>query len=393
MAEALAGLKVVDLGQVIAGPFCAQILGEFGAEVIKIEPPHNGDSLRAMSDVKDLWFCLKGRNKKCITLDLKKEKGKELFKKIIKDADILVENFRPGTLEKLGFSWDVLQSINEKLIKVSISGYGQTGPKKDKPGYDRIGVALGGLSYITGLKDGPPIKPGTGIGDYLTGLFAALGAMFAVYYRDACGGKVGQVIDVALYESVFRTMESTVLDYSYSGTIRERNGNRHPATIPSGHYQTKDGKWLVLAVGSDKLFNTFTQLIGKPELAEDPRFATQMARRTYREDIEAITQEWAAQHNLQECLDILGDNVACSAIYTIEDIFKDAQFKARDNILEFEDERFGKISMQNVVPKLSLTPGKVKWAGPSLGYHNKEYYKELGLSEFEIEQLKKEGII
>jgi crotonobetainyl-CoA:carnitine CoA-transferase CaiB-like acyl-CoA transferase len=392
MRQALAGLKVVDLGQVIAGPFCAQILGDFGAEVIKIEP-QGGDSLRAMSDVKDLWFCLKGRNKKCITLNLKSDKGKEIFKEIIKDADILVENFRPGTLAKLGFNWDVLQSINEKLILVSVSGYGQTGPMSHKYGYDRIGVALGGLSYITGLKDGPPIKPGLGVADYLTGLFAALGAMFAVYYRDVQGGNKGQIIDIGLYESVFRIMESTVLDYSYSGKIRERDGNRHPATIPSGHYQAKDGKWLVLAVGNDRLFKQFAQCIGKPELAEDPRFATQMARRTNRDAIEDITAEWVAQHDLQECLDMLGEDVACSPIYSIEDIFKDAQYKARENILEIEDQRFGKICMQNIVPKLSLTPGEVKWTGPSLGYHNKDFYQELGYSESEIEKFKEEGII
>ena len=392
MEVALKGLKVVEMGHVIAGPFCGGMLGDFGAEVIKIETPGAGDGLRSMGRYKDMHFALEGRNKKCITLNLKTEKGKEILSSILEKTDILIENYRPGVLAKLGFSWEKLQKINKRLILVSVSGYGQTGPYRLKPGYDSVGMAMGGLTYVTGFKDGAPTRPGYIIGDYVTGLFAVVGAMFALHARSVYG--VGQIVDVSLYESIFRISDTMTSEYAYDGTIKGRIGNAHLATVPSGNFKTKDDKWLVLSVGNDKVFCEFAKCVERLELLENPLLDTQLNRVKQREYLEDIAKDFVLNHTLEENLNIFNGKVPAAPVYTIEDIFNDPQYAARENIIEIDDERFGNMKMQNIFPRLSATPGKVKWTGPSIGKNNNEVYEKLlGFSEEEIEKLKIEGII
>lgn len=394
MESALKGLRVVDMGHVVAGPFCASLFADFGAEVIKLEEPTRGDDYRYMGQTAGTSFALEGRNKKAITLNLRSEKGKKLFVELLKTTDILVQNYRPGTLEKMGFDWETLQKINKRLILVSISGFGQSGPYSQRPGYDSIGMALGGLMYVTGDPKGPPLRPGTVVGDYLTGMMATIGAMFAVYYRDVVGTGVGQIVDTSLYESVFRVMESTAVEYSITGKVRERIGNGHKATVPSGNFHTKDDKWLAISVGNNNLFKAFANCIGRPDLANDPKYKTAVDRANDRHEIEAIAGRWIEEHTLAECLDIFSSHIPCAPIYSIEDIFNDPHYKARNAIVEVVDKKFGKISMQNAFPKLSLTPGAVKWSGPALGEHNAEIYKDIfGLDEENLAALKAENVI
>lgn len=394
MDTALKGLRVVDMGHVVAGPFCASLFGDFGADVIKIEEPTRGDDYRYMGQTAGTSFSIEGRNKRAITLNLRTEKGKAILREILKDADIVIQNYRPGVMDKMGFGWEELQKINKRLILVSISGFGQTGPYSQRPGYDSIGMALGGLIYVTGEPSGPPLRPGTVVGDYLTGMMATIGTMFAVYYRDVVGTGVGQIVDASLYESVFRTMESTAVEYSLKGTVRERIGNGHRVTVPSGNFRTKDGKWFAISVGNNNLFKAFCQCIGREDLIDDPKYATAVARANDREQIEGIAAKWIEEHTLQECLEALNGHVPCAPIYSIEDIFKDPHYKARNAIVDIVDKKFGPISMQGVFPKLSATPGEVKWSGPPLGDHNNEVYKELlGYDDETLKKLKEEGII
>jgi len=393
MESALSGLRVLEIGHVVSAPFCGAMLADFGAEVIKVEAPGSGDLLRNMGNFKNMWFAVEDRNKKTITLDLKSEKGKELFFSLVKTSDVLIENFRPGALKKLGIDWEVVHKVNPRLIMVSVSGYGQTGPYYKKPGYDRLGMAMGGLTYLTGFPDGAPIRPGLAVSDYMTGLFALNGTLTALYYRDH-GGNVGQHIDASLYESVLRIMEATLVDYSYKGVVRERIGNAHISTIPGGHYLTKDQQYIVLAVGGDKIFAQFVKSIGREELAKDERYATAKARSEHRAEIEAMTIKWIGEHTKEECLAAFGDDIPNGLIYTVEDIFNDPHIKARENIVTLDTDEFGTISMQGIVPKLSETPGKVKWAGPPMGAYNEEVYMGvLGLSEEEYKQYRSDGII
>lgn len=394
MKAALDGLKVIEIGHVVAGPFCGTMMADFGAEVIKIEAPGTGDSLRHMGKVPGLSFSIVGRNKKFITLNLKTEKGKKMFTSLLEDADILIENFRPGVLARLGFDWKKLQEINERLILVSISGFGQTGPYRDRPGFDSMGMAMGGLTNMTGFPDGPPIRPGFIISDYMTGLFGVIGAMNAVYARDVQGTNRGQIVDACLYESIFRCTESMAPEYSYNGTIKNRYGNSHPSSIPSGNFQTKDDKWMVISVGNTRLFKRFVKCIGREDLIDHPDFNTHPQRLKNRKYIDEITIDFVKNHTLEEVLDIFGNHVPCAPIYTIEDIVKDPQYQFRESIVEVKDEKFGDIMMSNVVPKLSETPGKIKWTGGGVGSNNDEIYeKKLGLTKEEIKQLKKENVI
>ena len=394
MISALRGMKVIELGHVISVPFASALLADFGAEVIKVEVPGVGDGLRNMSKIKNMFFAVEGRNKKCITLNLQKSKGREILRTLLKDADVLIENYRPGVLTKLGFGWHVLQELNPRLSLVSVSGFGQTGPYRDRPGYDSVGMAMGGLTYVSGSPEGPPVRPGLAIGDYVTGLFAALGAMFAVYARDNQGLDRGQIVDVSLYESVFRLMETAVIEYSYNGNIKERVGNGHPATVPSGHFQTKDGKWVVVTSGNDKIFTNLCNCMKKADWLENPNYKTQAERIVHRQEIDQATSEFILEHTLAELVDIFKQDVPLAPIYSIEDIFNDPQYQSRENILELMTENFGKIKMQGIVPKLSINPGELKWAGAGeMGHHNNEVYKDLGFSAEEILQLKEEGVI
>lgn len=394
MLSALNGLKVVELGHVIAIPFAAAMLADFGAEVIKVEVPNVGDGLRYSSRIKNMFFAIEGRNKKCITLNLQKEEGKEILRKLLHDADVVMENYRPGTLDKLGFSWEELQKINPRLSLVSISGFGQTGPYKYRPGYDSVGMAMGGLTYVSGSPEQPPARPGVAIGDYVTGLFAALGAMFAIYARDNGGLDIGQRIDASLYESIFRITETATIEYSYDKKIKERVGNGHPSTVPSGHFQTKDGKWVVISSGNDKIFGNVCRCIKRLDWLADERFKTQVDRIANRKEIDETVKGFVLAHTAKELLEIFGQDVPVALIYSIEDIFKDPQYAARENIVEVDTENFGKIMMQGIMPKLSVTPGAVKWAGVGeLGYHNEEIYGKLGFGTAELKRMKDLGVI
>jgi crotonobetainyl-CoA:carnitine CoA-transferase CaiB-like acyl-CoA transferase len=394
MNDALRGLKVIEVAHALAGPFCGVLMADFGADVIKVESPDSGDMMRSTGRIEGLWFCVENRNKKCITLNLKVQKGKEILSKLLGNADILLQNFRPGVLEKLGFSWAKLQKINPRLILVNISGYGQSGPYVNRPAFDRIGMALGGLSHVTGFPDGPPIRPGLALTDYMSGMFGAIGAMFAVYSRDVVGTGKGQIVDASLYESVLRIMETAVVEYGYDGVIKGRTGNAHMATIPSGHYLTKDNQYVALAVAGDNLFATFADVIGRPELKYDDKFKTATGRFKNRAELEEITEKWAKDHTIDECINILGEEIPCSKIYNVEDMFKDPHLAFRNNILKIGTKIFGEIYMQGIVPKLSGTPGEVKWAGLPNGSSNEEVFiNELKMTKNELEKLKAEGII
>ncbi len=391
MNAALKGLRVVEAGHAVSTPFCGTMLADFGAEVIKVEPPKGGDILRGMGNFKDMWFMVDDRNKKCITLDLRAPKGKELFRQLLSKADVFIENYRPGALDKLGFGWEQARMINPRLVMASVSGYGQTGPYRDKPGFDRLGMAMGGLTHLTGFPDGAPLRPGLALSDYLTGMFALSGVLMALYNRDVVGTGKGQHIDVALYESILRINEATLADYSYKGVVRNRAGNEHISTVPGGHYLTKDNKYLVLAVGGDKVFALFCKKIGREDMIE--KYNTGLIRHENRKDIDVVARDWVAQHTLAECLETFGDDIPNGPVFSVEDMFTDPHYKVRENIVRVPS-KYGEIGMQGVVPKLSETPGEVKWVGPDMGTFNKEVYQDLlGVGDAEFDALKSEGVI
>lgn len=386
---------MLELGQVVAAPFCGALLADFGAEVIKVETPE-GDGIRYMGPIKDgrsLWYSVENRNKKTISLNLKSDKGKKILKQLIAESDIMTENFRPGILAKLGFPWEKIQAINPRIILARMSGYGQTGPYSHRAGYDRVGVGMGGLTYITGFPDQPPLKPGVSIADYLVGFSAAVGILIAVYERDVSGSNLGQEIDIGLYEPIFRTLEFTALNYSLTGYVRERTGNMFVATVPSGHFQCKDGKWVSFSVGNDKLFNRLLQLIGREDLLERPEYKTHVLRMQNRTELDELIKIWMAEHTSQEAFALLGNDIPMGPIYDIAGIFEDPHYAARENIVEVFDEMWGKVKMQGVVPKMSRTPGKVRWVGPELGQHTREILLNRGYSQEEIRVLEQEGVV
>lgn len=394
MKPALNGLKVIELGNAVSAPFCSAMLADFGADVIKVESPKGGDMLRGMGNFKNLWYAVENRNKKAITLNLKSEEGAAILHELLKDADVLVENMRPGALGRLGFGWEVLHEKYPKLIMISISGYGQTGPYRNKPGFDRLGVAMGGLTYLTGLPESEPLRPGFSIADYTTGAFALIGGLIALYNRDVCGSGVGQHVDASLYESILRMNESNIADYSYQGIVRQRTGNSHPSTIPGGNFLTKDGKYLVLACGGEKLFKAFVTKIGREDMLDDERYNTVEARIANRFEINKIAAEWIGQHTLAECQELFGDEIPQGQVYSVKEIMEDPHIAAREDLEKVNTETFGEITMQGIYPKLSETPGKIQWVNENLGAFNKEIFcDKLGMSEEKIEELKQNGVI
>ncbi|HHV78268.1 MAG TPA: CoA transferase [Firmicutes bacterium] len=396
MESALSGIRVLELGQVVAAPFCGAMMADFGAEVIKVEAPGNGDSLRNMGPItkgESLWFHVENRNKKCITLNLKSYEGKELAKRLVSICDVVLENFKPGTLEKLGLGWEVIHQVNPRTVLCRISGYGQTGPYSNRYGYDRIGLGVGGLTYITGEPSGVPMRPGVALADYLAGIFATAGIMFALRYRDTFSGE-GQVVDVSLYEPVFRIMEFTALDYWLNGRVRERMGTVHPGTVPGGHYRTADGKWICISCANDRVFERLAKAIDREELINDPRFSSHQKRVENRNEIEAIVAEWVAKHTAEECRIALQDTVPYGPINSIADIFSDPHFAARQDIVEVMDPLLGVLKMQAPTPKLSSTPGMVRSSGPRPGEHNDEVFGGiLGLDKSRIRELREQGVI
>lgn len=394
----LEGIRVLDIGTAVAGPFGPTLLGDFGAEVIKVELPGSGDLLRNIApkyEGRSLFWSVEGRNKKSITLDLRQPKGQELLKKLVKISDVIVENFQPGTLERWNLGYEALKEVNEKIILVRVSGYGQDGPYKEKPGYDRIGQAVGGLINVTGYPDHPPVKAGFAICDYMTGIMNALATMIALYYRDINKDGKGQWADVSLCETMFRVSEFTASQYDKLGIIRERTGNRHPAASPGDAYKTKDDKWVVILVPGDAMFKRLIKAMGQEELIDDPRFKDPIKRVENADAINDIVAEWIGQYTMIEIRDILdAAEVPVAPIYNIKDIFEDPHYQARKAIIEVEDSLIGKVKMQGVFPRLSLTPGRVSGSAPDLGENNGEVYGGiLGLSKEEIRRLYEEKII
>ncbi len=391
-AGPLHGIRVIETGVLLAGPFCARLLGDFGAEVIKIEAPGEGDPMRttgqALEDGKSLWWPSISRNKKCITLNLRVPEGQEILRKLIAEADVLIENFRPGTFEGWGLGYDALKQINPRLVFVRVSGYGQTGPYSHKPGFAAVAEAFGGLRHLVGFPDRAPCRVGISLGDSLAGMFSAYGVMMALYNRDVHGGQ-GQVIDTALYESVFALLEGTLTEYDRTGFIRTRTGTTLPGFAPSNLYPCKGGQWIIIAANTDGLFRRLCTLMQREELASDPRFARQIVRGQNREAIDEIVAAWTAGQELDVLLSRLDTaTIPAGPVYSIADIVKDSQFHARDMLLSVHDRLLGEIRMPGIVPKLSDTPGQVLFTGPELGEHNLEVYGSvLGLRADEIEML------
>lgn len=396
--QALEGLRVIDISTFIAGPFCAAQLGEFGAEVIKLELPGGGDPLRkfgTMTECGDsLPWLSEARNKKSITLDLRKPEGATLFKRLIADTDVLVENFQPGTLEKWGLGWETLKSVNPRLVLLRISGYGQTGPYSHRPGFGRIGNAFGGLSYLAGFPDRQPVTPGSAtLPDYLAGVFGAFGVMVALEALRKAG--VGQVIDIGLYEPIFRILDELAPAFHRSGFMRERMGSGTVNVVPHNHYPTADDKWLAIACTSDKIFERLAQAMGQPELASPDRWGLIKQREAQRTAVDDHVANWTRSKKRHEIIDICEQfQVPCGPVYRIDEIFDDPQYAARENILYFNDDRSGEHAIPNVVPRLTETPGRVNSLGPALGAHNEEIYRDrLGISETELQQFVAAGVI
>ncbi|HCA22772.1 MAG TPA: formyl-CoA transferase [Pseudomonas sp.] len=395
-AKPLAGLKVIELGTLIAGPFAARICAEFGAEVIKVESPNGGDPLRKWRKLYEgtsLWWFVQARNKQSLTLNLKDADGIAILKKLIGEADILIENFRPGTLEKLGLDWDTLHTLNPALVMVRLSGFGQTGPQKDQPGFGAVGESMGGLRYITGFEDRPPVRTGISIGDSIAALWGVIGALMALRHREVNQGK-GQIVDVALYEAVFAMMESMVPEFDVMGFVRERTGNIMPGITPSSIHTCSDGKAVQIGANGDAIFQRFMRAIGRDDLADDPTLADNAGRDTRRDELYALIDQWAASLPQDEVLKVLEQaEVPASKIYSAADMFTDPQYLAREMFLNATLPDGKAFKMPGIVPKLSDTPGSAEWTGPALGEHTDSILRTLGYKDEQIAELRGRGTI
>ena len=393
-AMALEGLKVIEMGQLIAGPFASKLLGEFGADVIKIEPPGVGDPLRKWRKIKDgtsLWWHVQSRNKRSLTLDLKQAEAQDIVRKLVSEADVLVENFRPGTLEGWGLGYDALKAINPRLIMLRISGYGQTGPYRDLPGFGVIGEAMGGLRHLSGYPGQAPVRVGISIGDSLSSLYGVIGVLLALQERARSGE--GQEIDVALYESVFAMMESLIPEYDAFGYIREPAGSALPGITPSNSYPCKDGSYVLIAGNGDSIYKRLMSLIGRDDLGNDPRLAQNDGRSQHAELIDGAIAEWTAQRGRDEVIEALkGARVPAGYPYTAADIVSDPHYLARQMIEQVQTS-VGPLKVPGVLPKLSRTPGRIGTGGPQLGEHNDDILAGLGLSAEQVAGLRERGII
>lgn len=394
----LHGMRVLDIGNFLAAPFCATVLAEFGAEVIKAEQPGVGDPLRrfgTMTEAGDTMVWLsEARNKKSITLDLRTPRGREICLELASRCDVVVENFRPGVLEGWDLGYERLKAVKPDIVMVRISGYGQTGPYRNRPGFARVAHAFSGLVHLAGEPGRPPVMPGsTSLADYMAGVWGALGALMALRERDVSGR--GQYVDVALYEAIFRFLDEIAPAYEMKGFVRERLGADTINIVPHSHYGTRDGKWVAIACSNDKMFYRLTEAMRQPELAADPRYKLMADRLARREEVNAIVSAWSNSLSADDLLRACEQSeVPCSLIYDIKDIFEDPQYAARENILRMAGGRMPGFVLPNVVPKLSETPGRVGWVGPALGAHNEEIYGELlGMSPHVIEQLRADKVI
>jgi succinyl-CoA---D-citramalate CoA-transferase len=397
----LKGVRVIDAGTMVAAPFSAVLLADFGADVIKIEHPRKGDGERKLEPIKGegpegvpLWWKVGARNKRCITLDLSKPAGAQVFRDLVATADIVAENYRPGTFEGWGLGYEELKSVNPNIILLRISGFGQSGPYRRRAGFGRIAEAMGGLTNLIGERDGPPMTPGVPLGDVVAGLTGAWATMLALYHRDACGGH-GQVIDLALYESIFRLLEFDAIQYDQLGSVHTRDGNELSYVAPSSMFRTTDGYWITLAASNQDIFEDLCRAMGREDLLADPRFTDNPTRVKHRTYVNGIVGEWIAERTRDEVAQAFDPpGVPYSSIFDMRDVFENQQYLSREMLVRVPDDELGDAVVPNVVPKLSETPGSVKHLGPRLGQHNDEIYiGELGYSEERMRQLRTDGVV
>jgi len=394
MPGPLANLKVIEMGTLIAGPYCARLLAEFGAEVVKVESPGEGDPLRKwrrLHEGTSLWWYAQARNKKSIAVNLRERDGQAIVRRLAANADIVIENFRPGTMEKWGLGYDALSRDNPGLIMVRISGFGQTGPYKERPGFGAIGESMGGMRYITGYPDRAPVRVGISIGDSLAAMFGVIGALAALNHRQSTGR--GQVVDVALYEAVFAMMESMLPEFGMDGFVRERTGASLPGIVPSNTYPCRDGSYVVIGANADSIFRRMMRAIGRSDLADDPALASNDGRARHTQRIDQAIEEWTRAHDLDAVLDVLEKaEVPAGRIYSISDIASDMHYRAREMI---ERHRLGgkELLLPGIVPKLSETPGETRWIGPRLGEHTDEVLRDAGYGEDEVAALRARRIV
>ena len=396
MSLPLSGLRVLELGQLIAGPFASKILAEFGADVIKIEPPKTGDPLRTwrlLHEGTSVWWAAHARNKRSVTLDLRQPEGQEVIRKLAADADILIENFRPGAMEKWGLGFKDLHAINPKLIMLRVSGYGQSGPYRDRPGFGVIGEAMGGLRYLSGEPGRPPVRVGVSIGDTLSGLHGVIGVMMALRHREQQGG-VGQEVDVALYESVFNMMESLLPEYSKFGVVRQPSGASMPGIVPTNAYLCSDGRYALIAGNGDSIYKRLMEAIGREDLATDPNLANNVGRAANAERIDAAISAYTEQYPLDDVLEAMNKaGVPAGKSYDAADIAQDPHYQARDMILDATLPDGSVVQVPGIVPKLSQTPGQITRPAPELGQHTAEVLEGLGIGAAQQADWKERGII
>jgi len=392
----LEGLRVIELGQLIAGPFAGKMLAEFGAEVIKIEPPDGGDPLRQWRKLHEgtsLWWYVQARNKKSVTANLRLPEGQEIVRRLARNADVVIENFRPGTIEKWGLDYDTLSRENPGLVMLRMSGFGQSGPSRSLAGFGAIGESMGGIRYVTGFPDRPPVRPNLSIGDSIAALHGVIGVLMALHHRNANGGK-GQVVDVALYEAVFNMMESTLPEFDLFGVVRERTGSNLTGIVPSNTYMTSDGHHVVIGANADSIFKRLMNAMGRKDLADNPGMADNAGRSQHREEIDRVIGEWTGQHDVDHVLKVLADaQVPSGKIYSIADIVADPQYQAREMIRQVALPDGTQLRVPGVVPKLTDTPGDLEWVGPRLGEHTEEVLKRIGYSAGEIAALRERKAI
>ncbi|MDB5905107.1 MAG: CoA-transferase [Betaproteobacteria bacterium] len=395
-AGPLAGIKVLELGTLIAGPLCSRMLGDFGAEVIKIEAPEGGDQLRQwrkMYQGTSLWWYTQARNKKSVTLNLRSVEGQEIVRKLAAQADVVVENFRPGALEKWNIGWPQLSAVNPRLVMVRLSGFGQDGPYRDRPGFGVVAESMGGMRYVTGYPDRPPVRLGISIGDSIAALHGVIGAMMALHQRNVNGGK-GQYVDVALYEAVFNMMESLIPEFDVLGFKRERAGNELPGITPSNTYPTRDGKFVIIGANNDSIFKRLMTAMGRGDLANDPTLATNDGRAPRARELDYAIETWTREHDLDALLEALERaEVPSGRVYDAEDIVNDPHYAARRMLEQWKLPDGTPMKIPGIVPKLSDTPGETRWLGPKLGEHNAEVLTRLGYDEAQRDALKARGVI
>ncbi|MGH8682476.1 MAG: CaiB/BaiF CoA transferase family protein [Burkholderiales bacterium] len=394
--KALAGVRVLELGQLIAGPFAGKFFAEFGAEVIKIEPPEGGDPLRQWRKLHggtSLWWYVQGRNKKSVTVNLRTPEGQEIVRRLARETDVLIENFRPGTLEKWELGYERLASENPGLVMLRLSGFGQSGPMRDQAGFGSVAESMGGLRYVTGFPDRPPVRPNLSIGDAIASLHGVIGALMALHHRNVIGGK-GQVVDVALYEAVFNMLESALPEYDLAGVVRERTGSNLTGIVPSNTYLSRDQLHVVIGANGDSIFKRLMGVIGREDLANDPTLADNAGRAKRVAELDRVIGEWTARHDADEAVRILNQaQVPNGKIYSIADIARDPQFLAREMIREVRLPDGAPLKVPGIVPKLGATPGELEWVGPKLGEHTDEILGRLGYAPADVAGLRARKIV